>query len=196
MKNLLWGLVVLGVGACAVSSVEPLSIPLSYKASPNPDAMLAGLKCPSLARIEVADQRTEKLLGTRIHESKPLKADVTAAGDPSVWAREGVTHFMAQDGIKLNSAGPTLVLEIDALRTSENIWHRSGYEARIVFDAALRSASGKTCWQESVEGKAGNYGYSGSIENYQETLNSALDEATLHMLNSARFSDALCHCAD
>jgi hypothetical protein len=103
---------------------------------------------------------------------------------------------MAQDGIKLNSAGPTLVLEIDALRTSENIWHRSGYEARIVFDAALRSASGKTCWQESVEGKAGNYGYSGSIENYQETLNSALDEATLHMLNSARFSDALCHCAD
>jgi len=45
-----------------------------------------------------------------------------------------------------------------------------------------------------VAGKGGNYGYSGSIENYQETLNSALDDATQHILDSPLLDGALCQC--
>lgn len=195
-RIILSGLISLCAAACAVSAVEPLTIPLAYKPAPNPAAVPVALSCPSAVNIQVDDKRAEKLLGTRFHESKPLKADVSAGNDPAAWAREGVEHFMAQTGVKPGAGGPTLSLDLDALGTAETIWHRSGYEARIVFAAALQSPSGKTCWQESVEGKAGNYGYSGSIENYQETLNSALDAATLHMLNSAAFNSARCHCAD
>jgi hypothetical protein len=49
--------------------------------------------------------------------------------------------------------------------------------------------------EQPVEGKGGNYGYSGSIENYQETLNSALDDATQHILDSPQFESAVCQCA-
>jgi hypothetical protein len=45
-------------------------------------------------------------------------------------------------------------------------------------------------------GAAGNYGHCGSIQNYQETLNSALDAATLHMAQSQGFKDAVCHCTN
>ncbi len=121
---------------------------------------------------------------------------MTAANDPAPWVRDGVGSVMTQNGVKIAPGGPTLQIDLEALRTSENIWHRSGYDGRILLAASLRSAGGKICWQDSVEGKSGNYGYSGSIENYQETLNGALDTATLHMLNSAAFTNALCHCGD
>jgi hypothetical protein len=190
------GLISTWVAGCAVSSVEPLTIPLAYQAAPNPQAVLVALSCKAAVRIQVNDKRAEALLGVRIHESKPLRAEVSAGGDPAAWVSAGVEHIMAQNGVAPAADGPLLNLDLNALRTSENVWHRSGYEARIVFAAALQAPSGKTCWQESVEGKAGNYGYSGSITNYQETLNSALDEATLHMLNSAAFNSALCHCGE
>jgi hypothetical protein len=186
----------LAVAACAVSSVEPLSIPLIYTPSPKPEAVLAAVRCPAVARIQVADERADKRLGERVHESKPLRADVAAANDPAEWAREGVEEFMAHAGVALSPGGPVLMLKLEALRTAENIWHRSGYDARILFDAQLLAPSGRACWQESVEGHGGNYGYSGSIVDYQETLNSALDAATLRMLDSASFNAALCHCAD
>jgi len=202
LRAIVSGLIILCASACAVSSVEPLTIPLVYTPTPNPEAVLAAPACKAAIRIYVDDKRTEKLLGVRIHESKPLRADVSAGGDPAAWARDGVEHFMAQSGVVAqNGESPgagaaVLNLDLDAMRTSENIWHRSGYDARIVFAASLQTASGKTCWQESVDGKAGNYGYSGSVLNYQETLNGALDAASLHMLNSAAFESALCHCGD
>ena len=48
----------------------------------------------------------------------------------------------------------------------------------------------------SAVGKAGNYGYAGSIENYQQTLNSALDAASQQIVSPQPFRDALCHCGD
>ena len=63
-------------------------------------------------------------------------------------------------------------------------------------DAELRSAAGKVCWKGSVEGQGGNYGYAGSIPNYQETLNAALDAATSNMIQAPGFKEALCHCTE
>jgi hypothetical protein len=82
------------------------------------------------------------------------------------------------------------------MNTVESIWHRSSYDAHINLTGQLQSASGKICWKEAADGAAGNYGYSGSVQNYQETLNSALDAATLHMAQSQGFKDAVCHCTD
>jgi hypothetical protein len=196
MRNVtLLGLALLTAG-CAVSKVDPLSVPLVYRPDTPSDQTLKSLSCPAVSKIEVVDKRSDPQLGVRYHESKPLKADVTAANDPAAWAQSGIQSFMLQNGVKLAGNGPRLVVDLNSLKTSENIWHRSGYEARVTLVARLQSPSGKTCWEESADNKAGNYGYSGSIENYQETVNSALDAATKHLIDSPLFSNALCHCSD
>jgi len=182
------------VTACAVSKVDPLAVPLAYK--PDTKAMAAARtsSCSTVSRVEVEDRRTDKVLGVRFHESKPLKADVTAASEPATWVREGTEAFLSRNGIVFAPNGPKLLIELRALRTEENIWHRSGYAAKLSLMARLQAPSGKMCMEQPVAGKGGNYGYSGSIENYQETLNSALDDATQHLLDSPAFDTALCQC--
>jgi len=181
-------------GCAAVSKVEPLSIPLAYHANPKNAGALGSLSCAAIARIEVSDARSDKTLGMRTHESKPLKAEVTAGSDPAAWVRDGVQGFLAQNGVAFQGSGPTLLISLDALHTSESIWHRSGYEAQVALSGELKSPSGKSCWKGTGVGRGGNYGYSGSVENYQETLNEALDAAILQMTQPQAFRDALCHC--
>jgi hypothetical protein len=189
-------LILMAAGCVAISTVEPLSVPMLYKSTPDNDALLVSLSCPYLAHVQVLDKRSESVLGVRYLESKPLKADVTADGDPVAWVQGGIQQYLGQSHIKTGEVGPTLVLELDSLKTSENIYHRSGYEARIIAVATLQSPMGKSCWHASVQSDAGNYGYAGSIEDYQEVLNRALDKISWQILGSADFSTALCHCAD
>jgi hypothetical protein len=82
------------------------------------------------------------------------------------------------------------------MNTVESIWHRSSYDAHLNLTGQLQSSSGKTCWKDSVDGASGNYGYSGSVPNYQETLNGALDAAIAKMAQSQGFKDAMCHCTN
>jgi hypothetical protein len=82
------------------------------------------------------------------------------------------------------------------MHTVESIWHRSSYEAHMTLRAQLQSPTGRICWKEADNGEGMNYGYSGSIENYQETLSMALDDASEHIAASPEFRDALCHCAN
>jgi hypothetical protein len=184
------------VSACAVSRLDPLSIPLGYKADPKNAGLLGGLPCNAISRLQVSDARVERTLGVRTHESKPLKADVTAADDPTGWVRDGVQSFLAQNGVRFQGNGPTLLVSLDSLHTVESVWHRASYDARIALTAQLQSPAGKTCWKESVEGTGGNYGYAGSVQNYRETLDWALDAASMHLGESQGFKAALCHCAD
>jgi hypothetical protein len=197
MRKITLGILIpLMVAACAVSRVDPLTVPLAYKANPKNVGLLGGLSCSTLAGVEARDARTQQLLGTRVHESKPLKADVMLGGDPAPWVADGVQTVLRQNGFSTPSSGPTLVVELDALHTVESIWHRSGYEARVVLSGELRSPAGKVCWKHSAEGQGENYGYAGSIVDYQETLNAALDAATANLILADAFRDALCHCAD
>jgi hypothetical protein len=186
----------IAVAGCAVSKVEPLSVPLVYNANPKNAGSLGSLPCAARAQVQVSDARSDKTLGVRTHESKPLKADVTAGSDPAVWVRDGVQGFLGQNGVTFAGGGPMLSIWIDTLRTTESIWHRAGYDAQIAMTGQLTSPSGRTCWQETGSGKGGNYGYAGSIEDYQQTLNEALDHATLEMTQSRAFKDALCHCGN
>ena len=81
------------------------------------------------------------------------------------------------------------------MHSNENIVHRSGYDARIVISAKL-SRGGNTCWSGRADGKAENYGYSGSVENYQETFNHALYRTVIDLTNMAGFRRALCACGN
>jgi hypothetical protein len=189
-------LMALALCACAVSRVDPLSIPLVYKTNPKNASVLGGLPCNAMSEVQVTDSRSEKTLGTRVHESKPLKASVTAGTDPAVWAQSGIQTFLAQHGANVPGTGPKLVVSLDAINTVESIWHRSSYDAHISLTGQLQSPNGRVCWKGSVDGAGGNYGYAGSVVNYQETLNDALDAATLHIAESQAFKDALCKCTD
>jgi hypothetical protein len=158
--------------------------------------LLGGLSCSAVSQVQAQDARTQKTLGTRVHESKPLHADVTAGSDPAAWVADGVRGVLKQNGFSSEGGGPRLLVTLDALHTVESIWHRSSYDARIALSGELQSPAGKVCWKGDVEGQGGNYGYAGSIVNYQETLNAALDAATSNMMLAPGFKDALCHCAD
>jgi hypothetical protein len=184
------------VSACAVSRLDPLSIPLTYTPNPKNSGLLGGLTCNAISQLQVSDARVEKTLGIRTHESKPLKADVTAAGDPTAWVHDGLQGFLAQNGVSFQGSGPKLLVSLDSLHTVESVWHRASYDGRITLTGQLQSPGGKTCWKESVVGTAGNYGYAGSVQNYQETLNAVLDAASMHLAESQGFKAGLCHCGD
>jgi len=185
------------LAACAVSRVDPLSIPLVYTANPKYAGAFGGLSCNAISQVQVTDARSDKsVIGIRTHESKPLTAPVTSSTDPAVWVQSGVQGFLGQNGVVPSGHGPKLAISLDSLHTTESIWHRSSYEASLALTASLQSPAGKVCWKQTVQGTGGNYGYAGSIQNYQQTLNAALDNATLNLAQSPGFKDALCHCAN
>jgi hypothetical protein len=184
------------LGACAVSRVGPLSIPLVYTTSPKNAGAIGSMSCNSIAAVPVTDARSDKILGERKHESKPLHAEVTAASDPAAWVQSGVQGLLGQSGMIFGGKGPILALSLDSLQTSESIWHRASYSANIALTATLRSAAGKVCLTQTVQGEGGNYGYAGSIVNYQQTLNAALDNATTRLAQTSTFKQAVCQCAE
>ena len=192
----MWLLAALAVSACAVSRVEPLSVPLTYTSDPRNAGVLGSLSCNSLAQIDVTDARADKTLGLRVHESKPLKADVTTSSDAASWVRQGLQTFLSQNGISAGGTGPKLAVTLDTLHTNESIWHRSSYDARVALTGRLQSPGGKVCWNQTILGTAGNYGYSGSIDNYQQTLNGALDAASANLAEAPGFKEALCSCGN
>jgi hypothetical protein len=146
--------------------------------------------------VTADDARHDKTLGVRVHESKPLKAEVTTTSDVAAWAQGGAQSFLTQNGVVFQGGAPKLHLAIDSLHTTESIWHRSSYSAALELTAQVQSATGKSCWSGSVQGEGGNYGYTGSVENYQETLNRALDSAIQRTAAQQGFKDALCHCGN
>ncbi len=184
------------LSACAVSRVDPMSVPLLYTPNPKNAGVVGALTCNAISEIQVSDARTDKSLGTRTHESLPLKAEVTTGSDAATWVHNGLQSVLTQNAITIPGSGPKLGVTLDSLHTTESIWHRSGYDARIVLTGRLQGRSGKVCWNATVQGTGGNYGYSGSIVNYQETLNSALDAASLNLAQLPGFRDALCQCRD
>ena len=182
------------LSACAVSRVDPMSVPLLYTPSPKNAGVVGALACNAISQIQVSDARTDKALGTRVHESLPLKAEVTTDSDAASWVRNGLQNLLTQNGITLRGNAPKLSVTLDSLHTTESIWHRSGYDASISLTGRLQSPSGKVCWNATVQGTGGNYGYSGSILDYQQTLNGALDAAGVNLAQLQGFKDALCKC--
>lgn len=178
---------------CAVTQINPMTVPLLYTANPKAPALTGTLSCNSVAAIEVTDGRATKILGERVSESKPLKAQVTAAGDPAVWVKDGVTSYFTHSGVQAGGSGPQLLLSLDQLQTTESILRRASYDASIALTGELKS-SGKSCWRGTVQGTGSDYGYAGGISNYQIALNSALDAASQQLLAPQAFREALCHC--
>src|SRR5206468_1649237 len=104
-----------------------------------------------------------------------ITAPISAGSDVAAWVKSGATDAAQRVGMSQKSSGPVLRITVRQIAISENVARRSGFEGRISITAELARKGGGTCWQDRFEGASENYGYSGSAENYQETLNHALD---------------------
>lgn len=176
------------------STVNPISVPLQYKTMAKPLEFPALGPCGAVSSVEVVDSRAGKDIGKRYVEDKTsAAAPVTAANDVAAWVRSGVEEALRRSGVVVGKSGaPVLHITIEQIDTLENVLHRSGYEGRISLSAELRGPNGKSCWSERGDGFAENYGYAGSIENYQETLNHALDRTVIRLLASSELKKAIC----
>jgi hypothetical protein len=191
-------LVFLFEGGCATpSSVTPLSIPLVYKTVATPGDFSTLATCASISDVQVIDARADKAIGRRfVEDNAATVAPVTAASDVAAWVRAGAMEVLKQSGVSLGKPGaPVLRIAIEQIRTNENVVHRSGYDGRIMISGKLsKKGGGSVCWSDRADGESENYGYAGSVENYQETLNHALDRAMIRMITIPEFRRAVCTC--
>ena len=179
------------------SSVKPLSIPLAYKTMATPGDFSTLPPCAAVSDVQVIDVRADKAIGRRfVEDNAATVAPVTAASDVSAWVRTGALEVLKQSGVSVGKSGaPALRISVEQIRTNENVVHRSGYDGRIVISAKLsKRGSGSACWSDRADGEAENYGYTGSVSNYQETLNHALDRAMIGLINIPGFRRAACSC--
>ena len=184
------------VACISPMAVEPMSVPLQYKAMADSDEYDKLSDCAALSDIRVTDTRTDKTLGKRYIQgvSEPW-ADVTTDSNVAAWVASGVVEGMKNAGASMAIDGkPVLHISVDEVSTKENVYFAGGYEAHVVISGELVGKNGKSCWKDRVQGAGENYGYAGHIDNYQETLNHALDRAVIEMVISLQ-SD-ICDCGE
>lgn len=190
-------LVLLSALGCGPSAIGPLAVRFAYKTTADPVDFPLLQACAAVSTIEVSDERPVPQLGTRFFESAPkLTHPVTTSSDVAAWARSGIEEALRRAKVQAaKDAAPILTVAVENIVTEESVYRRAEYDGRLVLRASLRPKdSTRPCWEERVEGRAENYGYAGSGENYQETLNHALDRAVIRLLNSNGFTEAACSC--
>ena len=180
--------------ACAPSTVNPVTVPLQYKTVATPAEYPASQSCAAISRVDVTDKRGSQTLGSRaLQEKSSMRADVTSSGDVAAWIRSGAEAALKLANVSMTNSGPALRISVDNIKTDESVYRRAQYNGRVSLTTELVSG-GRSCWKGQVDGASENYGYAGSPENYQETLNHALDRAMIRMLESPEFKRAVCNC--
>ncbi len=192
------GLCTFLAGCTAIpTSLNPTEIPLQYQMVASPGEFPTLPTCAAISSIQVTDARLDKTIGKRYVETNPsITAPVTAASDVGGWVKAGAAAAAQRAGINQTAGGPVLRLSVRQIMTSENVARRSGYEGRIILGAGLVRKGGGVCWQDRTEGSSENYGYSGAVDNYQETLNHALDRAMIRLLGDPGFQKSICSCGN
>jgi hypothetical protein len=153
--------------------------------------------CALASAVTVEDTRTDATSGERSHEDKPaVKQAVTAVGDVAAWVRSGFEAIARIAVLRTSVANrPTITIRVAQLWIQEIVYKRAEYDGRMILDVVIRSADGSlVCLEGRFDGNAENYGYAGKRENYQETMNHALDQALAKALASPEVVDAICNC--
>jgi hypothetical protein len=190
-------LLFVSAGCTAIpTALNPIAVPLQYKMMANAGEFPAMPSCAAISAIQVKDARTTQVIGKRYVETNPsTTAQVSVSSDVKAWVRSGAEASVQRVGIQQKPTGAVLRLTVRQITTNENVARRSGYEGRVLISAELARKGGGTCWQDRIEGASENYGYSGTVENYQETLNHALDRAMIRLLTDPGFQRSVCSCS-
>ncbi len=177
------------------TSLEPISVPLYYQTIASAGEFPSVPACAGFSAIQVTDARLDRNIGKRFVETNPsITAPLTTSSEVAGWARAGAAEAAQKSGIPQKTSGPILRITVRQIVVSENVARRSGFEGRIQIAAELLRKGGGICWQDQFEGTSENYGYSGRNDNYQETLNHALDRAMIRLLSDPGFQRKICSC--
>lgn len=178
--------------ACNPTSLGPYTFPASYSMMSSPGDYQIAPACAAYGELVVRDHRDDTVtVGVRYLEDGGEKHDVGMEGDVEAWLRSAMSGALEQARIEqTGSSGPTITLTLDSIVTDEAVYRRAEYDARVVVHVEV--AGGGAGWSTDKSGFSENYGYAGSAENYQETVNHALDKALVATVNDPGFRDALC----
>jgi len=184
------GLVTLLASACAPSDLSPYTFDAMYQPVGSIGEISTAPDCATYRELVVEDGREDDTVGVRYLEEGTDRYDVTMGGDAEEWLRDAVDHAFSQAGIeKSGDSNRTVRVTLERIETDEAVYRRAEYDAKVVLEAAV---SGGASWDAKKDGFSENYGYAGSAENYQETVNHAADRALAALVNDSGFLDALC----
>ncbi|MGI8889886.1 MAG: hypothetical protein ACR2G0_03770 [Chthoniobacterales bacterium] len=189
--------ILLLVASCTAipTSLGPLTVPLEYHPVAGPGEFPTIPSCAAFSSIQVVDGRLDATIGKRYVETNPsITAPVTTSSDVAAWMKAGASNAAQRLGISQQAGAATLRITVRQIAVSENVARRSGFEGRILISAELIRKGGGICWQDRLEGSSENYGYSGTPENYQETVNHALDRTMIRLLSDPGFQKNICAC--
>jgi len=180
------------VPACAPSSLEPMTFPLSYRFMGSLGDIGTAPECAQYDEIETFDGREDKAkVGARYLEEGQRRHDVGIEGDVEAWLAEAAEKVVREASIEQeDDSGHTVSITLERITTDEAVYRQAEYDGKVVLRIAV--TGGGADWKGTKDGFAENYGRPGSATNYQETLNHALDRALTAMVNDQGFRDALC----
>jgi hypothetical protein len=181
--------------ACKVSRLDPVSFHTRYDPQGSSGAITTAPACVAFRTLNVSDGRADKrLAGVRSLQEKADRSDIFMEGDVELWLRAGVTRGLDHANFQEeDDASFDLNISLAALHIDEVAFRNSTYDGRVVLDVELVDvSSGESVWKERTDGTAKNYGRPGKRENYQETINHALDRAVANSVNNMELRDKLC----
>lgn len=181
--------------SCAASSLSPLSVRPRYVTMVEAGEVPVVQPCVSISSLAVEDVRPDAPIGRRLLEERPsVNQPVTFQGSAEEWVRAGADAIFPKAGVAVGvESSPALRIRVDQIFTEEKVFRRAEFDGRVVLTAELApDPSANSCWTLRVDGFAENYGYAGNLENYQETLNHALDRALIKLIENQEFQAKVC----
>ena len=151
--------------------------------------------CAGTVDVSVMDERERPVqVGRRYEEDNPSVVwPITIKGSAADYVRDALeTNLLRAGNPGRGQTASTLHARITQMTLEERTFHNAEFSGSVGLDLALVNAQGTPCWKGQLTGTGTDYGKAGNPENYQETLNRAIEHATTDLLNQKAFRDALC----
>ncbi len=186
---------ILAGSGCRVSNVKPITFPAHYEPMQSGGAITTAPACAVFRELTVVDARPEgRADGVRTIQDREGRSDIFMDGDVESWFHAGVARGLVESHFPQDpSAGLDLTMKLAAIRIEEVAYRNSTFAGRVIIDVELsRTGGGGPVWSHRTDGFAQNYGRPGKTENYQETVNHALDRAVMSAVNNDLLRQKLC----
>jgi hypothetical protein len=152
--------------------------------------------CSGPIVVTVTDARAKPgESGRRFEENKPdVVYPIQIDGDAATYVRSALEANLKRAGSPgEGQSTSTLAATLVSLNLEERTYHNAEFSGEVGLDLVLKSGNSPApCWKGQISGSGTNYGKAGNPENYQETLNRALEKAMSGLLSQKSFQDALC----
>jgi hypothetical protein len=152
--------------------------------------------CSGPIAVTVTDAREKPTeAGHRFEENKPdVVYPIQMQGDAAPYVRSALEANLKRAGSPGGGQNTsTLATTLVKLNLEERTYHNAEFSGEVGLDFILSNPSSPAaCWKGRITASGADYGKAGNPENYQETLNRALEKATAELLSQKSFQDALC----